>query len=600
MCTVTYIPTKKGVIITSNRDEATGRSSASPAVTENRDGLKLLYPKDSKAAGTWIAAKNNNEVVVLLNGAFKNHEKKTFYKESRGTVLLNIFNAKLPEQAFEEIDLQEIENFTLILYKSKSLLECRWDGKQKHTIKKDPNVAHIWSSVTLYNPQVSKKREKWFSSWLMEEREIDQQKAIDFHRSTGDGNLADNLVMHRDDGINTVSITSAFITSNGTYFNYQDLKAETDEMLMFPKKRSVLNALMNGLMVSLIIIKTKIASWEYWPMHVIYAPMYVYWFYLSFKANSLFFFSAANPTRKNAGFVMEKKSDSYAFLPQNYYPKTVLVKPENPITTLKLMLDEKLIRFPVIAKPDMGERGTGVQLISSLVDLDIYRQKSRVDFLVQEFVNLPEEVGIFYCRPPGQTNGQITGIVGKELLTVMGDGKSNIEMLIRKTGRHLLQFKKLKVEYGNQLYKILPIHEKLILSYYGNHCRGAKFVDFSGMITEELTQTINRLCKHLPEFYFGRLDIKFSRWEELNQGKNLSVIEINGAASEPTHMYDPKHSIFFAWREIKRHWDLLYQISITNSRTKSIPLMGITEGIKMLRSHSAHVKKINSPKQNYV
>lgn len=593
MCTVTYIPTKNGVIITSNRDEAIGRSAALPAVTEIGDGLKLLYPKDSKTTGTWIAAKNNNELAVLLNGAFENHEKKAFYRESRGTVLLNIFNAKLPERAFEEIELDGIENFTLILYKSNSLLECRWDGKQKYTLKKDPNVAHIWSSVTLYNPQVSGKREKWFSAWLMEEREIDQQKAIDFHLSAGDGNVADNLVMQRNDGIHTVSITSAFITSDGMHFNYQDLKAKTNEMLLFPKKRTALADLINRLTVSLIIKKTKIASWEYWPMHLIYAPMYLYWFYLSFKARSLFFFSAANPMRKNAGFAMEKKSDSYAFLPQYYYPKTVLVKPEDPITKLKLILDAKLIRFPVIAKPDMGERGTGVHLISSLTGLDIYCQKSRVDFLVQEFVDLPIEVGIFYCRLPGQTNGQITGIVGKELLSVTGDGRSSIEMLIKKSGRHLLQLKKLQLEYGNQLYKILPINEKLILSYYGNHCRGAKFVDFSEMITAELTQTINQLCKHLPEFYFGRLDLKFNSWEELKLGKKLSVIELNGAASEPTHMYDPKHSIFFAWREIKRHWDLLYQISIANSRTKSIPLMGIAQGMKMLRSHSEHIKKIN-------
>jgi len=342
------------------------------------------------------------------------------------------------------------------------------------------------------------------------------------------------------------------------------------------------------------IIAIKTFNWEFWPMHVIYAPMYFYWFYLSARAGTLFFFSAANPSRKNAGFAMEKKSDSYAHLPQQYYPKTILCQQDTPAAKLKMMLADKNIDFPLIAKPDMGERGAGVKFIKTFTDLVEYNKLCSTECLVQEFIDYPNEVGIFYYRLPGAKNGYITGIVGKEFLTLTGDGTSNMESLIKNRSRYLLQLNTLRALYGNRLEEILPSGEEKVLMPYGNHCKGAKFIDLSFMINEKLTIAIDNICKQVPEFYFGRLDIKFNSWEELEKAEKFSIIELNGAASEPTHMYDPKHSIFFAWKEIKRHWDLLYEISKKNAEGNNLPLMNAKEGLKMLREHSKHIKGLSS------
>jgi hypothetical protein len=135
--------------------------------------------------------------------------------------------------------------------------------------------------------------------------------------------------------------------------------------------------------------------------------------------------------------------------------------------------------------------------------------------------------------------------------------------------------------YGDKLNDVLPAGAHKELVPYGNHARGAKFFDHSHLADEALTATIDRFSKEIEGFYFGRLDIRFNNWEELKQGINFSVIELNGAGSEPTHIYDPRHSLFFAWKEIVRHWKILWRISRLNHR-KGIPYLTVKQGLKML------------------
>lgn len=327
-------------------------------------------------------------------------------------------------------------------------------------------------------------------------------------------------------------------------------------------------------------------------MYVLYFPVLFYWFYLSLKAKSLFFFSMANPLRKHAGFALEKKSEVYVHLPKAYYPKTMVVEGGLAAAHLKIKLDEAGFYFPLMVKPDMGERGANVKLINNLPDLVSYSAASRVDFLVQAYVDYPLEIGIFYYRIPGELVGKISGIVFKEFLTVTGDGKSTIKELLKLQDRYLLQLAALEKMQSIDLNKVLAINEQRLLVPYGNHCRGAKFIDASAKINNQLITVIDSLCQQIPEFYFGRLDIKFNSWEELYEGKCFSIIEVNGAASEPTHMYDPAHSVFFAWKEIMKHWNLLYKISWSNATEKKSKLMGISDGIRMIKDHRNHLKKL--------
>lgn len=335
----------------------------------------------------------------------------------------------------------------------------------------------------------------------------------------------------------------------------------------------------------------KTANWEYWPFQVLYFPIYFLWAYYALKARSVFFFNASNPKIKNGGFMMESKKQIYDLLPKKHYPKTILIHENSDLKEIVNLLQKNEIGFPLIAKPDIGLRGSGVKKIKSVSELAAYAGKANFDFLLQDLIPFEKEVGIFYVRRPLEKNGKITGIVSKEFLTVKGDGKSTIEDLIKQTPRFELQMDALKAEYGKQLLQVLQKDETLNLVPFGNHARGAKFLDASHWITPELTEAVNKIAVQIPEFYFGRFDIMYNTLEELERGENFQIVELNGAASEPTHIYDPKHSVWFAWNELARHITHMYEISAQNHR-KGVPYLDFKTGIREFRLHLRHNSKI--------
>ncbi len=337
----------------------------------------------------------------------------------------------------------------------------------------------------------------------------------------------------------------------------------------------------------------KVFNWEYWPFGLVYSPIYFYWFWLCLKARAVFFFNTANPTIKNGGFLMESKKQIYDLIPSQYYPPTFLVKAGISAIEIKAGVSATTIRFPLIAKPDIGMRGLCVEKLHTMDELLAYAGNSKVDFLVQDFIPYENEVGIFYYRFPNETKGQISGIVGKEFLTVTGDGNSTVEQLLQLDSRYILQLAVLKQTHSDILKQVLLKDEKHLLVPYGNHSRGAKFIDISHLIDEVLSDAIDKICSSVPGFYYGRLDVRYNTWEELTQGKNISIIELNGAGSEPTHMYDPRHSIFFAWKEIIRHWIILYKISQQNHALLKMPYMKFSDGLQMLKDNTAYMKLIS-------
>jgi hypothetical protein len=224
MCTVTYIPTKEYFYLTSNRDEKNWRTDAlAPAIYSSGSG-KMMFPKDGDAGGTWIAAHENGNMVIFLNGGFKAHTPAPPYRKSRGLILLDLLDHSTPYNCFLAINLNSIEPFTAIIRDNGHLFECRWDGSKKHHKELDRTMPHIWSSVTLYDEETISKRKKWFDNWLAEKKTISQSDILHFHQFTGDGDAHNDLKMNRDGKVFTVSITSIEIDSNGLTMDYLDLK----------------------------------------------------------------------------------------------------------------------------------------------------------------------------------------------------------------------------------------------------------------------------------------------------------------------------------------------------------------------------------------
>jgi hypothetical protein len=337
----------------------------------------------------------------------------------------------------------------------------------------------------------------------------------------------------------------------------------------------------------------QLFNWEYWSSSIVYAPMYVYWLYLCVRARNLFFFSASNPTIENGGLLMERKSDIYNIMPPTYYPKTLLVKEGLTRQEMYKQIQAAQFDFPVIVKPDIGGKGRGVKKIDCIEDAVAYIEYAQFPMLVQALVDYKNEAGIFYYRLPWEENGKISGIVAKEFVTVVGDGISNVEKLLQKNERYVLQMDALRKMPEINFAEVLNNGEEKILVAFGNHARGAKFIDVTNKITAGLEKSIDEICKQVPQFYYGRLDIMFTNWQDLEQGKNLSIIELNGAGSEPTHIYDPSHTIFFAWKEIIWHWKLLYRISVWNHKHLHIPYLPFKAGIKMFKEVGKVEKKLD-------
>jgi hypothetical protein len=340
----------------------------------------------------------------------------------------------------------------------------------------------------------------------------------------------------------------------------------------------------------------RLLHWEYWHFHTVYLPIYPIWLFLCLRARSLFFFSASNPRIKNGGFLSESKQEIYELVPPELQPRTLFFETAaDPQKVLDRLLAGQF-RFPLIGKPNVGGRGRGVRKLENEADVLFYAGQATVDFHIQEFVSFEKEMGIFYYRFPDQPEGKISGMVGKEFLTVTGDGKQSVRDLLLLNPRGLLQLPELEKNRPELLKEVVPEGTVFTVVPYGNHARGAKFVDHSDQLSPGLCRWLDSLCRQIPDFYFGRLDIRYRDRQLLEAGKDFVILEVNGAGSEPTHIYDPGHSLFFAWKEIVRHWIILFRISRANHR-RGYPYLSFSEGLRMFREDKFNSGKLDLMKK---
>ena len=278
----------------------------------------------------------------------------------------------------------------------------------------------------------------------------------------------------------------------------------------------------------------------------------------------------------------ESKKDIHELLPTEYYPKTIHFLHSTQAEVVIRRIQSDGLRFPLIGKPDIGGRGRGVKLLKDEHDIIEYSQKVLINYHIQEYIDYPQEVGIFYYRYPDMGKGHISGIVSKEFLTVTGNGKNTLLELLKAGSRSIMYLKSLEAMNHDQLGEVIPQGREIVVSPYGNHARGSKFLDYTHWRDAQLEETIDSISKSIPGFYFGRLDIRFRSWDLLKQGKEFIIVEVNGAGAEPTHMYDPRHSVFFAWKEIIRHWNIMEKISRKNHKN-GVPYLSFKEGVRMYR-----------------
>lgn len=333
---------------------------------------------------------------------------------------------------------------------------------------------------------------------------------------------------------------------------------------------------------------TKIYKWEFWPFWFFYIPIYFYWFFLAIKARALFFFSAANPLMELGGFSNYSKYNVLKYIPKKYLPKTVLLPTPVNLDALEKILVENELTFPLIAKPDRGERGIGVNKLDNLAMLTTYLQEAKEAIILQEYVSLPLEFGVMYFRLPDEAKGRISSLVLKEFLTVIGNGKSSVAQLLKANDRFNLFYDKIAMKYPHLLDMIPAEEERMILEPIGNHNRGTIFLNVNHLITPQLAETFDTISQSIEGFYFGRYDLKVDTFDNLQNGINIKIMELNGANSEPAHIYDPQMPIWKAYRDLFEHWRNLYRVSVQNARN-GVPYMRASLALQHIRDRKSVV-----------
>lgn len=316
----------------------------------------------------------------------------------------------------------------------------------------------------------------------------------------------------------------------------------------------------------------KVFNYEYWPWWLFYLPMTPYWIYQAIRAKSLTFFTAVNPGIEAGGFYGEHKTEIMKHISPEYLAKTVFIPHGTDFENLPKLLIDNNLQYPVIAKPNVGERGTSVAKIHSETELRAYHEAANADYLIQEFITYSIEFGVLFSRMPNDKVGKVSSLTLKEFLTVTGDGKSTIEELVLQNTRARFQLEALQKRLGKGMQEVLTLGERRLLEPIGNHCRGTKFVNANHLINNQLHEVFTKVSEGFNGFFYGRFDMKVSSIEDLYQGKNIRVMELNGVSSDPGHIYDPRYYLWQAYRDLMWHWKRAANISIINQKNGVKPL----------------------------
>ncbi len=316
-------------------------------------------------------------------------------------------------------------------------------------------------------------------------------------------------------------------------------------------------------------------QWEFWPAWLFYVPVGANYLRLALKYRGFTVPTAANPGIFSGGFVGESKiatlRDLTATSPE-FTAEAHLLEGSTPTARLAFLhrhCEEQRINYPFILKPDVGQRGVGVKLIRSPEQAAACLQQTAAPLVVQRYAPGPKEIGVFYYRFPHESHGRIFAITEKIFPTITGDGQRTVEELIWSDARARLVAGKYLQRLGERRSEVLRVGEVLKLVEAGNHAQGCIFRDGALLWSKEFAQRIDEISRRLGGFYIGRYDIRYASDADLRAGRDFQIIELNGAASEATNIYDARNSLFSAYRTLFHQWELVFAIGAANRKLGS-------------------------------
>jgi hypothetical protein len=310
---------------------------------------------------------------------------------------------------------------------------------------------------------------------------------------------------------------------------------------------------------------TPAKSWEFWPPWLFYAPVGVYIAALAARYG-LRALPAANPGLEDGGLVGESKADILRRLPERWTIPFFLASAGTSPVEIAARVNARGWCYPLIVKPDVGQRGAGVKRVHDAAALATYRREYDGPVLVQPWHPGPHEAGIFYVRRPHESRGRIFSITDKRFPFVVGNGVSTLEELITKHPRYRRQASLFLSRHAADRGRVIAKHERFALGDIGNHAQGALFLEGGHLITPALEARVDAIARSVPGFFIGRFDVRYRDVDQFKAGLDLAIVELNGVTAESTNVYDPTGSLLAAYRTLFAQWRLVFRIGAANLR----------------------------------
>ena len=335
----------------------------------------------------------------------------------------------------------------------------------------------------------------------------------------------------------------------------------------------------------------KFLKWEFWPFWFFYIPVYFLIVIHALRSRTLSYFMLTNPGMRMGGFSSYSKYDILRQLDEKYLPRTILFNHLPSTKEILSAMETQGLSFPIILKPDEGERGWKVEKITDEESITQYLINAPDKLLMQEFVALPEEYGVMYYKFPFQKSGMISSVMKREFLTVTGDGRTTLLELFLQNERCHYHLARLRKKFHDELDLVLEEGKEKVLEEIGNHNRGTTFLNTNHLICLELVKVFDEVSSTLNEWYFGRFDVRTLSYDEMLKG-NFKVVEVNGVNSEPAHIYDPDMKILKAYHDLFKHWNIIFRISRENKKRgfkqdkTANMIKRVREHLKVKRDHS--------------
>jgi len=325
------------------------------------------------------------------------------------------------------------------------------------------------------------------------------------------------------------------------------------------------------------IVVERIVKWEFWPAWVFYPPVAVMCVWLGIRYRGFSLPTISNLNQRNGGMIGESKIGILLALKETapeFTAEAHLIPAgtlEERMEVLEEIRSRREIDFPFVLKPDTAQRGAGFKKIASFEEAAAHLSQITSPLVLQKYVAGPLEAGIFYYRFPRQEQGQILGITRKQFPVVVGDGAHSLRELIETDPRARLIARTYLDRFWAEAERIPASGERVRLVEAGNHCQGCIFQDGRDLYTEELRATLDGISRKLAGFYIGRYDVRYRSDEELRTGQGFQILELNGAASEATNIYDGANSLWSAYATLYQQWKLVYQIGALNRDRGHMP-----------------------------